>query len=80
MSDVASVQKRCDKRRRLDGCFDRSECCAGTSPPLPFHLPARRSLSLSACALKREKKSFFDIIFSINNTFSLQLPAAGADL
>lgn len=79
MSDVASEQERCDKRRCGDRRIDRSECSAGTSP-LPFHLPARLSLSFSVRALKRKKKPFFGIIFSINSTFSLQLPAARADL
>lgn len=46
-------------------------CPAGSSPPLPFHLPSRLRLSSSARVLK---KPLFDIIFSINNTFRLSAP------
>lgn len=55
MSDMASAQKPGDKRRHVDGCSDRSERSAGTSA-LPFHLPARLSLSSSVSALEQNKE------------------------
>lgn len=53
---------------------NRSEevlCPAGSSPPLPFHLPSRLHLSSSARAMK---KPLFDIICSINAALCLSAP------
>lgn len=55
MSDAASVQQRCARRRRAGARIHRSECSAGTSPLLPFHLPARLRLSSSVPARKKER-------------------------
>lgn len=77
---AALMHESCDKCWCVDRHRDRSEavlCSAGSSPPLPFHLPACLPLSSSVRALK---KLLFDIICSINNTFSLHLPAAVAHL
>ena len=62
----------------VDRHRNRSEevlCPAGSSPPLPFHLPSRLPLLSSASATRKKKKRrSFDIICSINSTFCLSAP------